>query len=128
MTGKEFFNAVASGRTDVVRLLLNLLEQTGSDYCLIGGLAVNASAEPVVSLDVDLVVVAGRVGALCEAARSRDFKVEPFEHSANHSFAGSDLRIRLQTDGRYQEFIARGAAGRHRLYDARRGLGGRAAR
>jgi hypothetical protein len=37
---------------DVIQLLLSLLKETGSAYCAIGGLAVNAYAEPVVSLDL----------------------------------------------------------------------------
>ena len=34
-------------------------------------------------------------------------KVEEFEHSINLSMTGSDLRVQLQTDPRYQEFIPR---------------------
>ena len=107
MTGKTFLNRVANGQTDVVALLLDLLRQTGAEYCVIGGLAVNAYAEPVVSLDVDLVVVTDKVEALCEAAISRGVKIERFAHSINLSVPGSDLRIQLQTDPRYQEFIPR---------------------
>lgn len=53
MTGREFMNAVAGGKTDIIERLLNLLGETGSSYCVVGGLAVNAYAEPVVSLDPD---------------------------------------------------------------------------
>jgi hypothetical protein len=58
MTGKEFMKALANGETDIVQILLSLLEETKAAYCIIGGLAVNAYAEPVVSLDLDLVVEA----------------------------------------------------------------------
>jgi hypothetical protein len=34
-------------------------------------------------------------------------KAEQFEHSINLSLKGSDLRVQLQTDPRYQEFITR---------------------
>jgi len=107
MTGKTFLNRVANGQTDVIALLLRLLEQTRAEYCVIGGLAVNAYAEPVVSLDLDIVIVANRVQALCEAASSKGFKIEQFEHSINLSVPGSDLRIQIQTDPRYQEFVPR---------------------
>lgn len=107
MTGKTFLNRVANERTDAVALLLSLLRQTRADYCVIGGLAVNAYAEPVVSLDLDLVVVADRVQALCEAATVKGIRIERFEHSVNLTVPGSDLRIQLQTDPRYQEFISR---------------------
>jgi hypothetical protein len=107
MTGKTFLNRVTNGQTDAIALLLSLLEQTGAKYCVIGGLAVNAYAEPVVSLDLDIVIVTIKVQALCEAASSKGVKIERFEHSINLSVPGSDLRIQIQTDARYQEFIPR---------------------
>ena len=107
MTRKEFLNAVANGKVDVVQLLLDMLADAGAGYCVIGGLAVNAYAEPVVSLDLDLVVVASHKDALCDAARAKGLEVQAFEHSTNLSMAGSDLRIRLHTDPRYQAFLSR---------------------
>jgi len=107
MTGKTFLNRVANGQTDVIALLLELLKQTGANYCVIGGLAVNAYAEPVVSLDLDLVVVTDKVQALCKAASAKGVKIERFEHSVNLTVPGSDLRIQLQMDPRYQEFVSR---------------------
>ena len=41
------------------------------------------------------------------AAERQGLKVEQFEHSVNISSSQSDLRIQLQTDPRYQEFIPR---------------------
>lgn len=107
MTGKTFLNRVTNGQTDAIALLLSLLEQTGTRYCVIGGLAVNAYAEPVVSLDLDIVIVTNKVQALCEAANSKGIQIERFEHSINLSVPGSDLRIQIQTDPRYQEFLPR---------------------
>jgi hypothetical protein len=49
MTGKEFLNALANGKLDLLQIVLDILDETGSDHALIGGLAVNAYAEPVVS-------------------------------------------------------------------------------
>ncbi|MBN1553774.1 MAG: hypothetical protein JXA11_03445 [Phycisphaerae bacterium] len=107
MTGKEFLNGVTHSRRDIVEVLLGLLDKTESEYCVIGGLAVNAYAEPVVSLDLDLVVVSDRVEALRAAARAEGMNVQTFEHSVNLSAADSDLRIQIQTDPRYQEFLPR---------------------
>jgi hypothetical protein len=107
MTGKTFLNNVAKGETDIVSLILTLLEETASEYCVIGGLGVNAYAEPVVSLDIDLVVVSDCIAPLRSAAEAKGMKVEEFAHSVNLSVAGSDLRIQLQTDPRYQEFLSR---------------------
>jgi len=107
MTGKTFFNSVTNGKTDIVSILISLLEETDSAYCVIGGLGVNAYVEPVVSLDLDLIVISERISDVRGAAESRGMKVEEFEHSVNISISGSDLRIQLQTDPRYQDFLSR---------------------
>ena len=107
MTGKTFFNAVVNGKADILGQFLTILRATKSDYCVIGGLAVNAYAEPVVSLDLDVVIAANRLEAVRLAVSKKGFKVESFEHSLNLRKAGSDLRIQIQTDARYQLFIPR---------------------
>ena len=104
MTEKEFLNAVANGKTDVLQVFLDAVSRLGADYCVVGGLAVNAYAEPVVSLDLDIVVAAADIDAVCTGA-AKHFKIERFAHSVNLSSSESDLRIQLQTDARYQEFI-----------------------
>ena len=106
MTGKTFLNSVANGTTDIVQVLLSILHQTGSAYCVIGGLGVNAYAEPVVSLDLDLVVISDHISDIRSVAEAKGMKVEEFEHSINLSISGSDLRIQLQTDARYQDFLS----------------------
>jgi hypothetical protein len=107
MTGKTFMNAVGNGKIDILQVFLKILGETKSPYCIIGGLAVNAYVEPVVSLDLDIVVAMGDIEEVCKAAKRRGLKVETFEHSVNVSSGKSDLRIQLQTDVRYQEFISR---------------------
>jgi len=107
MRGKQFLNSLANGQFDMIQVLLGILAQTGSRYCLIGGLAVNAYADPVVSLDVDVVIAGEHLEAVSLAAKARGLKVEPFERGANMSSPDSDLRIQLQTDPRYQDFISR---------------------
>ena len=107
MTGKEFLNSVANARVDLLDLLMETLAQTGTDYCVIGGFAVNAYAEPVVSLDLDLVVISERIPALRAATTAAKMTSKEYQHRVNLSIAGSDLRIQLQTDPRYQEFIPR---------------------
>lgn len=107
MTGKEFINAVAHGEADIIQVLLDILSQNNLSYCIVGGLAVNAYAEPVVSLDLDIVVIAGDIDLLCEKALEQGLKIERFEHSINLTSSRSDLRIQIQTDDRYQNFIRR---------------------
>ena len=105
MTGKDFLNSLGGGKNDMLQELLGILSKTGSDYCIIGGLAVNAYVEPVVSLDIDIIVTVDKTAEVSAAARARQMKVEEFPHSLNISMQGSDLRIQLQTDPRYQDFI-----------------------
>lgn len=107
MTAKEFMRAVTRGKEDILQMLLAILDQAQAPYCVIGGLAVNAYAEPVVSLDIDIAVVSAGIAKISDAAAEKGLTVRRFERSVNLSLAGSDLRIQLQTDARYQPFIAR---------------------
>jgi len=106
MTKKEFLRSISNGHEDVIQLFLDALSAAGVDYCVIGGLAVNAYAEPVVSLDLDIVVATDNIEAACKAVEPH-FKIECFAHSVNLSSSQSDLRIQIQTDPRYQDFIPR---------------------
>jgi len=107
MTGKTFFNAIANRKSDVLQIFLDILGKAGSDYCVVGGLAVNAYVEPLVSLDLDVVISTQGFEKFCRDAIKKGFKAKKFEHSVNLTKAGSDLRIQLQTDARYQSFIGR---------------------
>ena len=87
-----------------------LLADAGARFCVIGGVAVNAYVDPVVTLDVDLVIASPdqhAVDALLSSAG--DLTVEAFPHSVNISARGSDLRLQLQTDPRYTAFVDRAA-------------------
>ena len=107
MTGKTFLNTVANGEIDVLQLLLDILKETNTPYCLVGGLAVNAYVEPVVSLDLDIVVAVEAIENICSSAEKNVLKVEKFRHSVILTSSKSDLRNQLQTDERYQPFVSR---------------------
>ena len=104
MTDKDFMNAVANGKSDIVQSFLNTLAELGSQYCVIGGLGVNAYVEPVVSLDLDVVIATEDIEKVCDAVE-KEVNIERFPHSINLTSSQSDLRIQLQTDPRYQAFI-----------------------
>ena len=106
MTKKEFLNAVLNAKIDILQVFFDTISVIGADYCVIGDLAVNAYAEPVVSLDLDIVIAVKDIELVCEAV-SKHFKIQRFAHSINLSSSESDLRIQLQTDSRYQDFIPR---------------------
>lgn len=106
MVAKVFLNGVTNSKFDIVQKLLDIISKSEVDYCLIGGLAVNAYVEPVVSLDLDLVVASTDIKKLLEAA-AEQFQFKEFPHSIHLFCTDSDLRIQLQTDRRYQDFISR---------------------
>jgi hypothetical protein len=106
VTAKEFQKLVTGDESDFLDRFLALLKDLKADFCIIGGLAVNAYTEPVVTLDCDVVVVTARLPEL-ERELGKQFRVERFEHSLNVSDKGSDVRIQIQTDPRYQGFGAR---------------------
>ena len=106
MRALDFWKAVTVDAANLVEVFIRLLETHGIRYCVVGGQAVNAYVEPLVSLDLDLVIAAEQFPAL-EALLSSDFKVERFPHSLNISRPGSDVRIQFQTDPRYAPFVAR---------------------
>jgi hypothetical protein len=101
-----YWKAVTADHAGFLERLLVVLHETGVAYCVIGGQGVNAYVEPVVSLDLDIAVAAPSL-PLAEVALARHFRVERFPHSVNVSEPGSDLRLQLQTDPRYSDFVSR---------------------
>ena len=106
MRALAFWKTVTKDQADLLEQFLRLVREIGIRYCVVGGQAVNAYVEPLVSLDLDLVIAADQVERLKSALRG-GFRVEPFPHSLKVSQPGSDLRIQLQTDPRYAPFLDR---------------------
>ncbi len=105
MTKKEFVNRVTNQKRDLVAEFVKILQAKKIPFCIIGGLAANAYAEPVVSLDLDVVIAAEMIDDLLCVLPKR-FKIKKFPNRINISAPFSDLRIQIQTDSRYQKFIA----------------------
>lgn len=101
-----FWKAVVDDKVDFLDRLIGLLTDHGVRYCLVGGQAVNAYAEPVVSLDLDVVIASDQL-ARVETLLRETFIVERFPHSLNVSLMGSDLRVQIRTDPRYAPFVDR---------------------
>lgn len=104
MRALDFWKVVAVDTSGFIEKLTAWLVAEHIRYCVIGGQAVNAYAEPLVSLDLDLAVAADQMEAL-ESLGREGFHVERFPHSLNVSLAGSDLRVQFQTDPRYSAFV-----------------------
>ena len=106
MLATEFWKTVTMDQTNLLEKLIYLLNERGIQFCAIGGQAVNAYVEPLVSLDLDIVVA---VDQLEEAERllAQDFQLKRYPHSLNVTLEGSDLRAQIQTDPRYASFVQR---------------------
>ncbi len=106
MQAITFWKAVTMDQINLLEQLTTLLTQHQIQYCVVGGQAVNAYAEPLVSLDLDLVVATDQLEQV-EALIRDSFQVKSFPHSLNVSAPGSDLRVQIQTDPRYASFPER---------------------
>ena len=106
MQALAFWKAVTLDRSNLLERFVEWLRARDVRFCLVGGQAVNAYVDPVVSLDLDIVIAADQL----EEVRSRlaeTFAVESFPHSVNVSLPDSDLRIQIQLDPRYHAFVDR---------------------
>ena len=106
MRALDFWKTVTMDRSDLLERFMALLTDHGIRYCVVGGQAVNAYVEPVVSLDLPLVVAVDQVASL-ESLLAKQFRVERFPHRLNVSLPDSDLRVQIQTDERYAAFVDR---------------------
>lgn len=106
MTGKVFMNKLTNNKQDLLQGFVDVLNARNIKFCVIGGLAVNSYTEPVVSLDMDIVIAVEQINTLLKML-TKHFSIKKETHSINIGSKKSDLRIQLQTDTRYQEFISR---------------------
>jgi len=61
MQALEFWKTVTVDHANLLESLIGLLHEHKVKYCVIGGQAVNAYAEPVVSPDLDLVIAVEQI-------------------------------------------------------------------
>lgn len=108
MSEAEFFAGLTGSANDLA-LAVGALRECGQPFCLIGGLAVNHYAEPMVTLDADFAIAAA-AGAP-ESLRAAGFEVEVFPHSLNATLPGSSLRIQITVNNRYGAFPSRAVDG-----------------
>ncbi len=104
MTESEIFESVTGSGSSDFAALVQILDRHGK-WCLIGGLAANCFVEPVYTLDAHVVVTAAALSVITNDLKTAGFVTEEFPHSLNARMPGSDLRIQLTLDARYQEFV-----------------------
>jgi hypothetical protein len=109
VTESQFLAGLTGGQNDFA-LAVAALRASGQPFCLIGGLAVNHYAEPMVTLDADFAVAAAP--GVAEALRAAGFTVIEHPHSLNATFPGSRLRLQITINSRYGAFPSRAVPGR----------------
>jgi hypothetical protein len=107
MKALSFWKAVTLDKCNLLEEVFALLQDNGVRFCVIGGQALNAYVEPLVSLDLAV--------AVDQIDRNRKlmgehFQIETFPHSLNVRSVGSNLRVQFQTDPRYGEFVERASS------------------
>ena len=110
MTAKQFYDWQTSGGTDDVMRLVNILEKSDIAWCTIDGVAVNHWAkQPMVTQDVDFVVVSDAIDRTVTLLKEAGFHYEKFKWSVN--FTGrSVVSIQLSTEEFYKDFPSRAVA------------------
>lgn len=106
MQALTFWKTVTMDRSNLLENLIELLRKHEVRFCVIGGQAVNAYAEPLVSLDLDLAVAVDQIDKV-QALFEKYFVVKRFPHSLDVTIPDSDVRVQIQTDERYGLFIER---------------------
>ena len=106
MKALSFWKAITLDKSNLLDEVFALLQDNGVRFCVIGGQAVNAYVEPLVSLDLDLAVAVDQIDQVRKLMEGH-FKTEEFPHSLNVSSAGSNLRVQFQIDPRYGDFVER---------------------
>lgn len=106
MQAQTFWKVVVADHTDFLDRLLDGLAKRGIRFCVLGGQGVNAYVDPVVSLDLDI-VIALEQRAQVEHWLREEFAVQAFAHGLNVSAPGSNLRVQIQLDPRYDVFVDR---------------------
>lgn len=104
MQALTFWKTVVMDRENQLEEILALLNENQVRYCVVGGQAVNAYVEPLVSLDLDLAVATDQLDQV-ESLMAAKYGVERFPHSLNVTLPRSDLRVQIQTDSRYGQFV-----------------------
>jgi hypothetical protein len=95
MGALAFWKAVVSDRSNFLERIIAMLEENGIRYCVIGGVGVNAYAEPIVTLDLDVVVAADQLDRVRELAAAA-FKTREFPHSFIVYDPDSKLQVQIQ--------------------------------
>jgi predicted nucleotidyltransferase len=103
----EIYDSVVAEGSSGFAEVIAVLEQAGTRYAVIGGLAINAYVEPVFTADADIVIALSDVDHFTDALLGLGYTVERYPFSLNFRKPGSDLSLQISTDPAYQTFLDR---------------------
>lgn len=106
MQAFDFWKTVVRDYSRLLENLIQLLKEHEIRFCVIDDHAVDAYVEPLISLDLDLAVAVDQLEKVETLLEDR-FTVKRFPHSLNVTIPDSDVRVQIQTDKRYGEFVQR---------------------
>ena len=104
MQALTFWETITMDQSGFLEQIVTALADNGILYCVIGGQGVNAYVDPLVSLDLDVVIAADQLGQVEALLETKGFHLKRFAHSLNVTLPGSSLRLQIQTDPRYETF------------------------
>src|SRR6266545_6167145 len=88
MQALTFWKTITMDQSNLLESLISLLNEKGIRFCVIGGQAVNAYVEPLVSLDLDLVVAVDQLDQVEKLLESH-FDLKKFPHRSCREHAGA---------------------------------------
>ena len=80
MRAQVFWRTVVADHSDFLNRVIEMLGKNNIRYCVLGGQGVNAYVDPVVSLDLNIVIAVEQL-ATVESLLGQEFRVERFPHS-----------------------------------------------
>ena len=106
MGALAFWKTVVNDRSNFLERVITLLEDHAVRYCVIGGVGVNAYAEPVVTQDLDIVVAVDQLESTKQLLAAA-FRVRQFEHSFNVYDPDSGLQVQVQLHPGVEDAVTR---------------------
>lgn len=95
MRSLTFWKRVGGDRTDEIERIFEALRGSGVPFCVVGAVAANAYAEPLISQDIEIAVANG------DAARAEAVLAEALADGR------SKLSVEIHSDSRYATFLDR---------------------
>ena len=106
MRADQIWKAAVGDAAGFLDELIDLLRGQQIQFCVIGDHGVNTYVDPLIGLDLDLVIAAQQIENVESVVTTR-FQVQRFSHSLNISAQGSNLRVQIQIDPCYFGFTDR---------------------